>query len=169
MSQREAEVTKFDRLESERENREVACTVYGDVNLTSEMGITMDSSTEAGGAVLSVERRYLYGDDCMADSLGMGEGKVSGPLVAPECPECESRGTKLQFDTDEHGGVIRCANYDEDLLMVAVFANKQLTTVRDPTTGGLKEASTMNLISEDASHRRKRVVPSEQRCAPAVR
>jgi hypothetical protein len=62
---------------------------------------------------------------------------MSDYLNCPECPECESRRQKLRIDTDRDIGVIRCQECDENLFVVSVLANKQLTTVKDPRAGSL--------------------------------
>ena len=64
---------------------------------------------------------------------------MSEYLHCPECPSCGDRRQKLRFDTDRDIGVIRCAECDENIFVVALLANKHVTTVKDPMAGELPE------------------------------
>lgn len=72
---------------------------------------------------------------------------MSRYLHAPECP-CGHRTTEIRFDTDDHIGIIRCADCGEDLMVVSVLANKTLTTIRDPMAGDLPEGVYYELEKE---------------------
>ena len=62
---REPEVTSHDRVPPEQRDLDVKCYTCGTVAPVSEMGITFDGVAETEeGAITSVTRRYICGDDC---------------------------------------------------------------------------------------------------------
>ena len=73
---------------------------------------------------------------------------MSDYLVCPECPSCDSREQKLRFDPDRHVGVVRCGECDEDIIVVALLANRQIRTVKDPMAGELPEETYESLKEE---------------------
>lgn len=74
---------------------------------------------------------------------------MAGPMVCPECPACGHRSHYLRFDNDDHVGVLRCDDCDEDIMVVSVLANKRLTTVMDPMAGELPEGVYHDLDQAD--------------------
>jgi uncharacterized Zn finger protein (UPF0148 family) len=69
-------------------------------------------------------------------------------MVCPECPECGSREQKVRFDTDEHVGVVFCADCDAHIMVVSVLANKNLRTIKDPMAGELPDQVFEDLADE---------------------